>query len=73
MTAKLPHAKVVLAISTTIILWASAFVGIRAAIQDYPPIELATFRYIVASIILFPLAIFAGYSFRKQRTLSPLP
>lgn len=56
MTDKLPHVKVVLAVSTTIILWASAFVGIRAALQDYPPIELATFRYIVASIILFPLA-----------------
>lgn len=69
MTAKLPHAKVVLAISITIILWASAFVGIRAAIQDYPPIELATFRYIVASIILFPLAYIRGIQLPKTKDL----
>lgn len=48
--------KVVLAISMTIVLWASAFVGIRAALQDYQPTQLAAFRYIVASIILIPLA-----------------
>ncbi|SFM35788.1 DMT family transporter [Pelosinus propionicus] len=48
--------KVVLAISVTIVLWASAFVGIRATLQDYQPTQLAAFRYIVASIILIPLA-----------------
>lgn len=48
--------KVVLAISITIVLWASAFVGIRAALHDYQPIQLAAFRYIVASMILIPLA-----------------
>ncbi len=69
MTDKLPHAKVVLAISITIILWASAFVGIRAAIQDYPPIELATFRYIVASILLFPLAYIRGIQLPKTKDL----
>lgn len=48
--------KVILAIIVTIILWASAFVGIRAALQDFQPIELAAFRYIIASIILIPIA-----------------
>lgn len=69
MTDKLSHAKVVLAISITIILWASAFVGIRAAIQDYPPIELATFRYIIASIILLPLAYTRRIQLPKSKDL----
>ncbi len=36
----------------TVVLWASSFVGIRAALHDYLPGHLALLRYIIASITL---------------------
>jgi drug/metabolite transporter (DMT)-like permease len=47
---------VAIAVSVTIILWASAFVGIRASLTDYSPLHLAALRYLIASIILVPIA-----------------
>jgi drug/metabolite transporter (DMT)-like permease len=44
--------RVYLALSTTVVLWASAFVGIRAAVAVLPPGELAFMRYAVASIVM---------------------
>lgn len=41
-----------LALTITIILWASAFVGIRAGLHGYSPGALALFRYGVASICM---------------------
>lgn len=61
--------KVSLAISVTIILWASAFVGIRAALPDYPPIELAAFRYIVASVVLIPFAYYRKIKLPKSEDI----
>ncbi|MGD9372826.1 MAG: DMT family transporter, partial [Desulfobacterales bacterium] len=42
----------------SIILWASSFVGIRAAIVDFSPIEIAVLRFIVSSIALLLIKIF---------------
>jgi drug/metabolite transporter (DMT)-like permease len=42
-------------LATTIFLWASAFVGIRFALRDYDPIELAVLRFCVASVALLPM------------------
>jgi len=53
--------KTTLALVVTIILWGSAFVGIRAALNSYGPGELALFRYLVASVALGGI-IFAGKS-----------
>lgn len=39
-------------IMLTVVLWASSFVGIRAALHDYSPGHLALLRYIIASIVL---------------------
>ena len=47
-----------------VILWASSFVGIRAAIIEFSPIEIAVLRFIFSSIALFVITIF-------QRTLIP--
>ena len=44
--------KVYLAIATTTIFWASAFVGIRAGLESYSPGSLALLRYLVASICM---------------------
>jgi drug/metabolite transporter (DMT)-like permease len=40
----------------SIVFWASAFVGIRATLNEYNPIELAVFRFMVASITLVIVA-----------------
>lgn len=40
------------AVMTSILLWASAFVGIRVGLQEYSPESLALLRFIVASICM---------------------
>jgi drug/metabolite transporter (DMT)-like permease len=42
----------ILALGTTIILWACAFVGIRAALPAYGPLHLAVLRFLVAALVL---------------------
>jgi drug/metabolite transporter (DMT)-like permease len=44
--------KTMLAIGITLLLWASAFAGIRAALGDYSPAHLALGRFLVASSVL---------------------
>jgi drug/metabolite transporter (DMT)-like permease len=44
------------ALGVTLFLWASAFAGIRAALQGYSPFHLAVGRFIIASAILTVLA-----------------
>ncbi len=44
----------------TLLLWASAFAGIRVALHGYSPIEVAAFRYLIASIALGLLALTRG-------------
>lgn len=44
--------KLKIALWTVIGLWASAFVGIRAGLQDYSPGGLALFRYLIASGVM---------------------
>lgn len=44
--------KIKFAVITAIVLWASAFVGIRAGLHDYSPEGLALLRFIVASICM---------------------
>jgi len=43
-----------------LVLWASAFVGIRAGLHDYSPEGLALLRYIVASGCMFFVYLFLG-------------
>jgi len=50
--------KLSLALFITIILWASAFVGIRISLESYSPTHLALLRYLVASSLLFLIALF---------------
>lgn len=44
--------RTVLALATTIVLWASAFAGIRAGLVAYSPSHLALLRFLVASAAL---------------------
>ncbi len=47
-----------LSIILAVTLWASTFVGIRAAVIDFTPLDIAVLRFVVSSIILFVISIF---------------
>ncbi|MCI0430816.1 MAG: DMT family transporter [Rhodospirillales bacterium] len=49
-----------LPIAVTIVLWASAFPGIRAALQGFSPAGLASLRFAVAAAILLVLSLALG-------------
>jgi drug/metabolite transporter (DMT)-like permease len=46
-----------LAIFGTVVLWGSAFVGIRYSLADYSPFHLALLRFLVASAVLVVFAV----------------
>ncbi len=46
-----------IAIGITLFFWASAFVGIRLALQTYSPYHLGLLRYLTASMVLIPVAL----------------
>ena len=50
----------VVVLAVTLLLWSSAFVGIRYAVRHYPPGSLALLRFLIASILL------GGYVFLKR-------
>src|SRR5688572_4836136 len=45
--------KTKIALGVAIVLWSSAFVGIRAGLEGYSPGSLALFRFLIASICMF--------------------
>src|SRR4051812_47735325 len=58
-----------LALGTTIILWASAFVGIRAALPAYGPLHLAVLRFLVAIVVLAVAAFILRVRLPERRDL----
>lgn len=58
---------VTFAIGTTIIIWASAFVAIRAGLRGYSAAELAVLRFAVASVLLGLRAAFVGIRIPERR------
>ncbi len=57
----------ILAVATTLVLWASAFVGIRAGLVGYSPGALALLRYLVASAVLGAVWMARGARFPHRR------
>ena len=55
--------KTKLALLTTVILWGSAYVAIRAAVQNYSPGGLALLRLLISSVAIY----FVLYRGRKSR------
>ena len=56
------------AIATTVCIWASAFVAIRAALRGgYGPIQLAMLRYMTASVVLAIWSIFRRVPVPERR------
>jgi drug/metabolite transporter (DMT)-like permease len=55
-----PNLRTGAAIALTLVLWASAFAGIKAGLQGYGPGELALLRFGVASAVLGVYAVATG-------------
>jgi len=61
-----------LAAAVTLILWASAFPGIRAGLAGYSPVHLVVLRFLVASLVLVLIAPFARVRVPQRRHLPHL-
>jgi drug/metabolite transporter (DMT)-like permease len=62
--------RVVLALVATMVLWASAYAGIRAGLVSYTPGQLAVLRFLIASLTL---AVYAGFAHFRRPTLRDIP
>src|ERR1035437_7338638 len=63
-------ARTIFALAFTLVLWASAFAGIRAGLRAYSPANLAILRFLVASLVL---AIYAGVAHFRRPLLGDIP
>ncbi len=62
--------RALLALAATLLLWASAFAGIRAGLRAYSPAHLAVLRFLVASAVL---AIYAGLAQFRRPEVRDIP
>ena len=62
--------RTLLALGFTLVIWASAFAGIRAGLRAYSPANLAVVRFLVASSVL---AIYAGIAHFRRPEWRDLP
>ncbi|UCE58045.1 MAG: DMT family transporter [Candidatus Bathyarchaeota archaeon] len=62
-------ARTLAALGATLIFWASAFAGIRAGLESYPPGQLALFRFLVASTMLIVYAALTRMRMPEVRDL----
>jgi drug/metabolite transporter (DMT)-like permease len=58
------------ALAFTLVVWASAFAGIRAGLRAYSPSNLAVLRFLIASLVV---AIYAGIAHFRRPELRDLP
>jgi drug/metabolite transporter (DMT)-like permease len=64
--------RVLLALGVSLLLWASAFAGIRAGLRAYSPGQLAVLRFLVASLTLALYAAVAHFRLPKLRDIPTL-
>jgi drug/metabolite transporter (DMT)-like permease len=62
--------RTVFALTFTLVLWASAFAGIRAGLRAYAPANLAVLRFLVASAVL---AVYAAVAHFRRPKLRDVP
>jgi len=63
-------ARTYIALAFTLVIWASAFAGIRAGLRAYSPANLAILRFLVASSVL---AAYAAIAHFRRPALSDVP
>ena len=61
--------RAILALAAALVLWASAFAGIRAGLRAYTPGQLAVLRFVVASTVLAIYASVAHFRRPKARDI----
>ena len=61
--------RVAAALAITVVLWASAFAGIRVGLEDYVPGQVALIRFLVASVVLAWYAAITGMRLPERRDL----
>src|SRR6202795_1755321 len=62
--------RTLVSLACTLVVWASAFAGIRAGLRGYSPANLAIVRFLVASLVL---AIYAGIAHFRRPAFRDLP
>jgi len=62
--------RTLIALAFALVIWASAFAGIRAGLHAYSPANLAILRFLVASLVL---AIYAGVAQFRRPELRDIP
>ena len=62
--------RTLIALAFALVIWASAFAGIRAGLRAYSPANLAILRFLVASLVL---AIYAGVAHFRRPLLGDIP
>ncbi len=62
--------RTLIALAFALVIWASAFAGIRAGLRAYSPANLAILRFLVASLVL---AIYAGIAHFRRPELRDIP
>lgn len=62
-------AKALAAVAISLVLWGSAFAGIRAALTAYPPGDLVLLRFLIASASLGLWALVTGMALPSRRDL----
>ena len=60
------------ALAVTLVLWASAFAGIRAGLRAYSPQHVAVLRFLIASVVLAIYAVFAHFRRPELRDIPGL-
>lgn len=62
--------RTLVALVVALVLWASAFAGIRAGLRAYSPSHLAILRFLIASLVL---AIYAAFAHFRRPEVRDLP
>lgn len=62
--------RTIIALGTTILLWASSFAAVRASLQAFTPGHIALFRFLIASVLL---AVFTLMTRIKLPELKDIP
>lgn len=54
---KLRDGSVYILMTLTALFWAGAFIGGKIGVKEFPPLSLTFFRFLIATLILFPIMI----------------
>lgn len=61
--------RIIMAITFTLIFWASAFAGIRVGLKAYSPENLVLFRFLTASLVLLVYALITRMPLPERKDL----